>query len=190
MDDPAERYEQYEAALSALQMIPGKLADELESARTAKEDARENADAAYHQHMTRITSLRRNVQSRYEAAVATLKEHEVLLPLQIRGAAEVPDEEAELARALEAQAIAAATVDSRASEAITRAEKEAAARAVNAREAAAALRLRQENLRRDKREAADKARLAADAARRRSIWILIAVALIILVGVISFTNYN
>lgn len=191
MDDPAEQYERYKASLSALEKIPGKLAAELESARTARENARKTAYAAYNQHLTRIASLRRNVQSRYEAAVLTLREHEVRLPLQVRGAAEVPGEEKDLVQALEAQAAAAAAIDACVSKTTARAEKDATSRAANAREAAAALRRRQENLHRDRRGAADRARLAADAARRRNIWIVIAVALMLLTAaVISLTVFN
>ncbi|MEV4667160.1 hypothetical protein [Microbacterium sp. LWO12-1.2] len=195
MLSPAESYAQYEDSLAALLAVPTRVAHGLSSAQHQHEAQRAAADDAFQRQLTRLANLRNSVQGRYEAVVATLTAHEVLLPPHVRPDARVPGDEDALKQAMEAHAEAVSAVDVQIRVALAASQREsedAVRRAADARKTADALRVRQDRIRAERERAVEEARLAGRAGvRRRRLWSVgvttAAVALIIIVVIVVIT---
>lgn len=104
--------QRYEAALRALVAIPATLRAALSEADREHRDRVAVAEQVLTSERQRLGRLERTVQHRYRAAAASLREHGVPVPEQVRPAPGTPGDPGGLARALEAHAAAVAAVDS------------------------------------------------------------------------------
>lgn len=188
-------YADYELALAALMEVEIKLAHGLTDAQRALDNACRASDASFQQQTARLASLLTNAQSRYSGAVASLKEHSVLLPPQVRAENGAAGDDGALKKAIEDHVAAVHSVDLRLREAAAaRRADELDARNGAAQEAAEALHARQEKLRRERETAAESARAAGQAADRKHRLLLgiclAGVAVVILSLVLIMFNLN
>lgn len=186
-------YDEYEGSLAALLQIPAKLSAGLASADKSATIVKQAADGVFQQAQTRLAGLRRTANSRYSSAVDSLKEHNVLLPPQVRPETATSREEDAVRQAVDAHTRAAAAIDAGIKAAARSAEQEkadAANRAQAGQLAALALKRRQDRIRQEQaeataREAAAKARAAlADQRRKRTLILSSAVAAVVVVAAI------
>lgn len=173
-------YDEYESSLAALLQIPAKLSAGLASADKNAASAKQAADGVFQQAQTRLAGLRRTANSRYSSAVDSLKVHNVLLPPQVRPEAATNGEEDAVRQAVDAHTRAVAAIDAGIKAASRSAEQEkadAVNRAQASQQAALALKLRQDRIRREQaeaaaREAAAKEQASLEAQRRKRRLIL------------------
>lgn len=173
-------YDEYEGSLAALLQIPAKLSAGLASADKNTASAKQAADGVFQQAQTRLAGLRRTANSRYSSAVDSLKAHNVLLPPQVRPEAATNGEEDAVRQAVDAHTRAVAAIDAGIKAAARSAEQEkadAVNRAQAGQQAALALKLRQDRIRREHaeaaaREAATKEQASLEAQRRKRRLIL------------------
>jgi cobalamin biosynthesis Mg chelatase CobN len=185
-------YSRYEAALTALTSIPGQLAKDLNQAERNRDKELIAADAEARGEAERLAKLRRTISARYETIAKTLSESGVLVPTQVRPEANQTGDPAHLAAVLKAQSKAEANVEAELRVAQTSAQREKAteaSRRESGQQAAEALKLRQEQVRRAREQAAaeeERERIAAAAnSRRRRILIVAGVVVILAAAAIA-----
>lgn len=155
-----DMYQDYEASLAALLAIPGHVEGGDAAAQRSFQDARKAADLSLQQQNARLASLAKSAQSRYDGAVRSLNEHDVLLPSQVHGETGVEGDGQALQRAVHDHVAAVTAVNAQVSAAM-RAKDEATRRGGSSRKAVEALQARQQKLRLE-REAATEAAQRAD----------------------------
>jgi len=185
----AATYDHYKDALAALIQIPAQLNVGLALADEAFSSAKRVADGDLKRLQAQLVSLRRTSDSRYSAAVESLKEHNVLLPLKLRPEPAESGDEGAIRESVGALTRAVSAVDSAIKASVlsdAREKADAGSRALAGQQAALALKLRQDRIRQEHadaaaREAKAKANveLAAQGRKRKLILSLTVAALVV-----------
>lgn len=188
----SDLFVRYEAALAGLVKVPGALEGELSAAKKSSEAARSSAASSAGSEEERLEKFRGTMAARYGEAAKTLQAANVLLPRQVRPAAGQKGDANSIANAINAQQEAEKAVAIELQAASNTVKQQAVdnkARAKAGREAAEALRRRQEQVRKARQETeaeAERKRLVEEERARRSRQVIIrgGVALVVLLVVV------
>ncbi len=161
--DRPQLFVEYMGALSELIEVPGALDAQLATASAEYDRALASADASFRSEQQRIARLRATLTKRYSESITSLQAADVPMPPSVRASSLQRGDAASLSSAISAQQEAVDAVARELSAAELTKTAEEHARVSAGRDAAEALRRRQENVRRTRALAeAERGNVAAE----------------------------